>query len=104
MGYQKSPTSSSNNYKKKVVVGGARSYGGSPALSSNSYKKNNATFGGFGSSRGYVGSKSIGFASGSGGLFLMLAILIEPLSIVFIALPSCQLMSFDQQSHTIALS
>nr|GEZ87742.1 rRNA-processing protein FCF2-like [Tanacetum cinerariifolium] len=59
MGYQKSPTSSSNNYKKNVVVGGAGSYGGSSALSSSSYRKNNATFGGFGSSRGYVGSKSI---------------------------------------------
>ncbi|GJU18200.1 hypothetical protein Tco_1146166 [Tanacetum coccineum] len=65
-GYQKSPTSSSNNYKKKVAVGGAGSYGGSPALSSNSYKKNNVTLGGFGSSRGYVSSKSISSAGGSG--------------------------------------
>ncbi|GJY23710.1 hypothetical protein Tco_0397368 [Tanacetum coccineum] len=65
-GYHKSSTSSSNNYKKKAVVGGAGSYSGSPALSSNSYKKNNAAFGGFGSSRGYVSSKSISSAGGSG--------------------------------------
>ncbi|GJX29061.1 hypothetical protein Tco_0237140 [Tanacetum coccineum] len=44
MGYQKSPTSSSNNHKKKVVVGDAGSYGG---------------------------SKSIGSAGGSGGITVM---------------------------------
>ncbi|GJX29788.1 hypothetical protein Tco_0237867, partial [Tanacetum coccineum] len=55
---------------KKVAVGGvggAGSCGGSPALSSNSYKKTNATFGGFGSSRGNVGSKSKGVGSKSKG-------------------------------------
>ncbi|GKG11153.1 hypothetical protein Tco_0342553 [Tanacetum coccineum] len=90
MGYQKSPTLSSNNYKKNIGVGGSRSYGGSPALSSNGSKnitnvgargsgsygashgsssniyRKNATVGGFGSSRGYVGSKSKGSTGGSG--------------------------------------
>nr|GEW53094.1 hypothetical protein [Tanacetum cinerariifolium]GEY26379.1 hypothetical protein [Tanacetum cinerariifolium] len=46
--------------------GASRSYGGSHGLSSNSYRKN-ATVGGFGSSRGHVGSKSMGSAGGSRG-------------------------------------
>ncbi|GJS43595.1 replication protein A 70 kDa DNA-binding subunit B [Tanacetum coccineum] len=61
MGYQKSPTLSSNNYKKKAVVGGSGSYCGSPALSSNVSKKILI-------SRGHVGSKSMGSAGGSGVL------------------------------------
>ncbi|GJU37259.1 zinc finger BED domain-containing protein DAYSLEEPER-like protein [Tanacetum coccineum] len=89
MGYQKSPTLSSNNYKKKAVVEGSGSYCGSPALSSNVSKKNtnvggggsrnyggshgfssnnyrkNGTVRGFGSFRGHVGSKSMGSAGGS---------------------------------------
>ncbi|GJT06052.1 replication protein A 70 kDa DNA-binding subunit B [Tanacetum coccineum] len=48
-----------------VGGGGSGSYGGLHGLSSNSYKKN-ATVGGFRSSRGHVGSKSMGSAGGSG--------------------------------------
>ncbi|GKA81850.1 phosphoglycerate kinase, chloroplastic, partial [Tanacetum coccineum] len=51
--------------KYNVGAGGSVSYGVSQGLSSNSYRKN-ATVGRFGSSRGYVGSKSIGYAGGSG--------------------------------------
>ncbi|GJS94604.1 replication protein A 70 kDa DNA-binding subunit B [Tanacetum coccineum] len=66
--YGGSPALSSNVSKKNTNVGGggSGSYGGSHGLSSNSYKKN-ATVGGFGSSRGHVGSKSMGSAGGSGG-------------------------------------
>ncbi|GJW88657.1 replication protein A 70 kDa DNA-binding subunit B [Tanacetum coccineum] len=70
MGYQKSPTLSSNNYKKKAVVrggGGSGNYGGSHGFSSNNYRKN-GTVGGFGSSRGHVGSKSMGSTGRSGVL------------------------------------
>nr|GEW38865.1 reverse transcriptase domain-containing protein [Tanacetum cinerariifolium] len=52
-------------FLKKLSDGGSGSYGGSHGLSSNSYRKN-ATVGGFRSSRGHVGSKSMGFAGGSG--------------------------------------
>nr|GEW47761.1 hypothetical protein [Tanacetum cinerariifolium] len=59
MGYQKSPTLSSNNYKKNVGVGGSRSFGGSPALSRNCYKQktnigagNSARYGGLSSLTG----------------------------------------------------
>ncbi|GJS58057.1 protein phosphatase 2C 29 [Tanacetum coccineum] len=92
MGYQKSPTLSSNNNKKNVGVGGSGSFGSFPALSSNSYKqktnigggnsaryggsssltsngyKKSASVGGFRSSRGYGGSKSVGSDGASGGL------------------------------------
>ncbi|GKA69536.1 calcium-dependent protein kinase 8-like protein [Tanacetum coccineum] len=90
MGYQKSPTLSSNNNKKNVGVGGSGSFGSFPALSSNSYKqktnigggnsaryggsssltsngyKKSASVGGFRSSRGYGGSKSVGSDGASG--------------------------------------
>ncbi|GJZ71533.1 replication protein A 70 kDa DNA-binding subunit B [Tanacetum coccineum] len=54
MGYQKSPTLSSNNYKKKAVVGGSGSYCGSPGIKILEF-------------RGHVGSKSMGSTGGSGG-------------------------------------
>ncbi|GKA98528.1 calcium-dependent protein kinase 8-like protein [Tanacetum coccineum] len=65
MGYQKSPTLSSNNNKKNVGVGGSGSFGSFPALSSNSYKQK-TNIGGGNSARGYGGSKSVGSDGASG--------------------------------------
>ncbi|GJV41743.1 protein exportin 1A [Tanacetum coccineum] len=67
MGYQKSPTLSSNNNKKNVGVGGSGSFGSFPALSSNSYKQK-MNIGGGNSARGYRGLKSVGSDGASGGL------------------------------------
>ncbi|GKB38724.1 hypothetical protein Tco_0883666 [Tanacetum coccineum] len=82
MGYHKTPTLSSNNYKKNVGVGGSGSFGGSSGLSSNTYKQktsvgasNSARYGGSsslstngykGRSSGYGGSKIVGSVGGSG--------------------------------------
>ncbi|GKG33370.1 hypothetical protein Tco_0433529, partial [Tanacetum coccineum] len=54
-------------FQKNTNVGGGGSgnYGGSHGLSSKNYRKN-GNIGGFGSSRGHVGSKSMGSAGGSG--------------------------------------
>ncbi|GJY10085.1 replication protein A 70 kDa DNA-binding subunit B [Tanacetum coccineum] len=83
MGYQKTPTLSSNNYKKNAGVGGSGHFGGSSGLSSNTYKQktsvgasNSARYGGSsslstngykGRSNGYGGSKIVGSVGGSGG-------------------------------------
>ncbi|GKB09412.1 replication protein A 70 kDa DNA-binding subunit B [Tanacetum coccineum] len=83
MGYQKTPTLSSNNYKKNAGVGGSGRFGGSSGLSSNTYKQktnvgasNSTRYGGSsslstngykGRSNGYGGSKIVGFVGGSGG-------------------------------------
>ncbi|GJY51524.1 replication protein A 70 kDa DNA-binding subunit B [Tanacetum coccineum] len=59
MGYQKTPTLSSNNYKKNIGVGGsAIGYQKTPTLSSNNYKKNVGVggSGSFGGSSGVEGS------------------------------------------------
>ncbi|GJY55916.1 replication protein A 70 kDa DNA-binding subunit B [Tanacetum coccineum] len=57
MGYQKTPSLSSNNYKKNIGVGGsAMAYQKKPTLSSNNYKKN----------VGVGGSGSFGGSSGNG--------------------------------------
>ncbi|GJX49483.1 reverse transcriptase, RNA-dependent DNA polymerase [Tanacetum coccineum] len=82
MGYQKTPTLSSNNYKKNAGVGGSGRFGGSSGLSSNTYKQktsvgasNSARYGGSsslstngykGRSNGYGGSKIVGSVGGSG--------------------------------------
>ncbi|GJX03312.1 hypothetical protein Tco_0189228 [Tanacetum coccineum] len=83
MGYQKTPTLSSNNYKKNAGVGGSGRFGGSSGLSSNTYKQktsvgasNSARYGGSsslstngykGRSSSYGGSKIVGSVGGSGG-------------------------------------
>ncbi|GKB16204.1 hypothetical protein Tco_0850127 [Tanacetum coccineum] len=83
MGYQKTPTLSSNNYKKNAGVGGSTGFCVFFGLSSNTYKQktsvgasNSARYGGSsslstngykGRSNGYGGSKIVGSVGGSGG-------------------------------------
>ncbi|GJU66108.1 hypothetical protein Tco_1252367 [Tanacetum coccineum] len=57
MGYQKTLTLSSNNYKKNAGVGGSRHFGGSSGLSSNTYKQKTSV--GASNSARYGGSSSL---------------------------------------------
>ncbi|GJY80738.1 replication protein A 70 kDa DNA-binding subunit B [Tanacetum coccineum] len=71
MGYHKTPTFSSNNYKKNAGVGGFRRFSGSSGLSINTYKQKTSV--GAANSTRYGGSSSLstngykGCSSGYGG-------------------------------------